>query len=167
YLPETYVADQRQKIEIYKRIRELDSQEMLDELEDDLLDRFGEYPEEVAHLLTIGQIKMDGDRALLETIRKQEPHIVFTLSKVGTKRYSVEQLFEALTATKLKASLGVEKEQMVIRLTIPNQMEEAVWLQEIQKFVKALREQKYLSAEEGATIWIIKKCGASCKEHLY
>ncbi|HCC0916683.1 TPA: hypothetical protein M4L11_002092, partial [Enterococcus faecium] len=55
-------------------------------------------------------------------------------------------LFEALTATKLKASLGVEKEQMVIRLTIPNQMEEAVWLQEIQKFVKALREQKYLSA---------------------
>lgn len=146
YLPETYVADQRQKIEIYKRIRELDSQEMLDELEDDLLDRFGEYPEEVAHLLTIGQIKMDGDRALLETIRKQEPHIVFTLSKVGTKRYSVEQLFEALTATKLKASLGVEKEQMVIRLTIPNQMEEAVWLQEIQKFVKALREQKYLSA---------------------
>ena len=146
YLPETYVADQRQKIEIYKRIRELDSQEMLDELEDDLLDRFGEYPEEVAHLLTIGQIKMDGDRALLETIRKQEAHIVFTLSKVGTKRYSVEQLFEALTATKLKASLGVEKEQMVIRLTIPNQMEEAVWLQEIQKFVKALREQKYLSA---------------------
>ncbi|MCF8698389.1 hypothetical protein L5H80_07840, partial [Enterococcus faecium] len=76
----------------------------------------------------------------------QEAHIVFTLSKVGTKRYSVEQLFEALTATKLKASLGVEKEQMVIRLTIPNQMEEAVWLQEIQKFVKALREQKYLSA---------------------
>ncbi len=62
---------------------------------------------------------MDGDRALLETIRKQEAHIVFTLSKVGTKRYSVEQLFEALTATKLKASLGVEKEQMVIRLTIP------------------------------------------------
>ncbi len=41
YLPEEYVSDQRQKIEIYKRIRELDSQEMLDELEDDLLDRFG------------------------------------------------------------------------------------------------------------------------------
>ncbi len=30
---------------------------MLDELEDDLLDRFGEYPEEVAHLLTIGRSK--------------------------------------------------------------------------------------------------------------
>jgi transcription-repair coupling factor (superfamily II helicase) len=134
------------KIEIYKRIRELDSQEMLDELEDDLLDRFGEYPEEVAHLLTIGQIKMDGDRALIETIRKNQQTITFTLSKVGTKRYTVEQLFEALSATKLKASLGVEKEKMVIRLAIPNQTDDAVWMQELQQFVKALREQKYLVA---------------------
>lgn len=146
YLPESYVSDQRQKIEIYKRIRELDSQEMLDELEADLLDRFGEYPEEVAHLLTIGQIKMDGDRALLEMIRKQQQTIVFKLSKVGTKRYTVEQLFEALTATKLKAGLGVEKEQMMIRLTLPPQTTTAVWLQEIQQFVKALREQKYATA---------------------
>ena len=146
YLPESYVSDQRQKIEIYKRIRELDSQEMLDELEEDLLDRFGEYPEEVAHLLTIGQIKMDGDRALLEMIRKQQQTIVFKLSKVGTKRYTVEQLFEALTATKLKAGLGVEKEQMMIRLTLPPQTTTAVWLQEIQQFVKALREQKYATA---------------------
>ncbi|MEI1231422.1 transcription-repair coupling factor [Enterococcus mundtii] len=146
YLPESYVSDQRQKIEIYKRIRELDSQEMLEELEADLLDRFGEYPEEVAHLLTIGQIKMDGDRALLEMIRKQQQTIVFKLSKVGTKRYTVEQLFEALTATKLKAGLGVEKEQMMIRLTLPPQTTTAVWLQEIQQFVKALREQKYATA---------------------
>ena len=35
---------------------------------------------------------------------------------------------------------------MVIRLTVPNKTDEAVWLQEIQRFVKALREQKYLSA---------------------
>ena len=146
YLPAEYVSDQRQKIEIYKRIRELDSQEMLDELEDDLLDRFGEYPEEVAHLLTIGQVKMDGDRALIETIRKQEQKLVVTLSKVGTKRYTVEQLFEALTATKLKASLGVEKEKMVIRLTIPKATDTATWMQEIQRFVKALREQKYAVA---------------------
>lgn len=146
YLPDSYVSDQRQKIEIYKRIRELDSQEMFDELEEDLLDRFGEYPEEVAHLLTVGQIKMDGDRALLETIRKQQQTLIVTLSKAGTKRYTVEQLFEALTATKLKAGLGVEKEKMVIRLTIPNSMDTAVWLQEIQSFVKALREQKRQAA---------------------
>lgn len=143
YLPGSYIEDERQKIEIYKRIRELETEEMLDEIQDDLLDRFGEYPDEVAHLLTVGQIKMDGDRALLESIRKIDQKIRFVLSKVGTKTYSVEQIFEALSATKLKAGMGVEKEKMQITLTLPKNMSEIVWLQEVQNFVKALRAEKY------------------------
>lgn len=143
YLPTTYIEDERQKIEIYKRIRELDSQEMFEELEADLLDRFGEYPAEVSHLLTVGQIKMDSDRALVASIRKISDQIVFTLSKVGTKEFSVEQIFEALSATKLKATLGVEKEQMKIKLVIAKKMKQEVWLQEVISFVKALRAQKY------------------------
>lgn len=143
YLPTSYISDERQKIEIYKRIRELESVESLDELQEDLLDRFGEYPDEVAHLLVIGEIKMNGDRALLETIRKQGTMIRFTLSKVGTKAYTVEQLFQALSKTKLKATLGIERDKMQIKLTVPSAMKQMVWLQEIQAFVKALREERY------------------------
>ena len=91
---------------------------MLDEVEADLVDRFGDYPDEVANLLNIGQIKMDGDRALVEGIQKRQQQIIFTLSKVGTKAYKVEQLFEALSATKMKATLGVEKDHMVIKLVV-------------------------------------------------
>ena len=143
YLPAEYITDERQKIEIYKRIRELESMEQLDELQDDLLDRFGEYPAEVANLLVVGEMKMNGERALLDTIRKQAAVVQFTLSKVGTKAYTVEQLFSALTATKLKATLGVEKEQMRIKLTIPQGMKQMVWLHELQAFVQALREERY------------------------
>jgi len=143
YIPGTYIEDERQKIEIYKRIRELESTEMLDEVEVDLIDRFGDYPDEVANLLNVGQIKMDGDRALVESIQKRQQQIIFTLSKVGTKAYKVEQLFEALSVTKMKATLGVEKDQMVIKLTIAKTMDEAIWLREISKFIRALREQKY------------------------
>lgn len=146
YLPGTYIIDERQKIEIYKRIRELENEEQLDELQDDLLDRFGEYPDEVAHLLTIGQIKMDGDRALLESIRKMNHQIKVTLSKVGTKTYTVEQLFEALSVTKMKAAMAVNNEKMTITLTIVPKMSQAVWLHEIQEFIKALREEKYKNA---------------------
>ncbi|EOT45341.1 MULTISPECIES: transcription-repair coupling factor [Enterococcus] len=143
YLPGTYIEDERQKIEIYKRIRELESMEALDELQDDLLDRFGDYPDEVAHLLMIGEIKMNADRALFESIRKKEQQLLFTLSKVGTKLYSVEQLFEGLAKTKLKATLGIEQDKMVIRLTIPKEMKSMVWLQEVENFVRALREIRY------------------------
>lgn len=146
YLPGTYITDERQKIEVYKRIRELENEEQLDELQDDLLDRFGEYPDEVAHLLTIGQIKMDGDRALLESIRKINQQIKVTLSKVGTKTYTVEQLFEALSVTKMKAAMAVSNDKMTITLTIGQKMTQAVWLHEIQEFIKALREEKYKRA---------------------
>lgn len=143
YLPTNYISDERQKIEIYKRIRQLENMDMYDELEADLLDRFGEYPDEVAHLLTTGQIKMDGDRALVETIRKRQQEITFTLSKIGTKTYNVEQLFEALSHTQLKADLAVENEKMSVRLKVPKDMKEAAWLQEIALFTTALRQEKY------------------------
>lgn len=145
YIPADYIADERQKIEIYKRVRELDSTDNLDELQDDLLDRFGEFPDEVAHLLSVGEMKMNADRALVEKITKDDQTLVVCLSKVGTNNYSVEQLFAALAATKLKATLGVEKEKMQIKLTIPKGMHEMVWLQELQSFVKALREERYQS----------------------
>ena len=132
--------------ELLDQLRERD-EGVVDELQDDLLDRFGEYPVEVAHLLTVGEIKMNGDRALLDTIRKQQQTVILTLSKVGTKNYSVEQLFEALKATKLKATMGVDHEQMTIKLQIPAVMKESTWLLEIQDFVKALREQKYVLQE--------------------
>ena len=143
YLPETYIEDERQKIEIYKRIRELETIDSLDELQDDLLDRFGEYPTEVAHLLSVGELKMNGDRSLLERIRRQGQQVVLTLSKAGTKAYDMEQLFSALGKTKLKSTLGVEKDQMHIKLTIPNNMKTMVWLNEIQSFVAALRKERF------------------------
>ncbi|EOI07026.1 transcription-repair coupling factor [Enterococcus moraviensis ATCC BAA-383] len=143
YLPTSYISDERQKIEIYKRIRQLENMDMYDELEADLLDRFGEYPDEVAHLLTTGQIKMDGDRALVETIRKRQQEITFTLSKIGTKTYNVEQIFEALSHTQLKADLAVDNEKMSIRLKLPKDMKEATWLQEVAFFTTALRQEKY------------------------
>ncbi|WP_430607239.1 transcription-repair coupling factor [Enterococcus sp. AZ170] len=143
YLPTSYIDDERQKIEIYKRIRQLENMDMYDELEADLLDRFGEYPDEVAHLLTTGRIKMDGDRALIETIRKRQQEIIFTLSKIGTKTYNVEQIFEALSNTQLKADLAVDNEKMSIRLKVPKDMKEAAWLQEVALFTTALRQEKY------------------------
>ncbi len=49
YLPTDYVADSRQKIELYKRIREADSDEAETEISEDLIDRFGDYPQPVTN----------------------------------------------------------------------------------------------------------------------
>ena len=147
YLPASYIADERQKIEIYKRVRQLETQEMYDELEEDLIDRFGPYPDEVGYLLSIGLIKMNGDYALVERLRRERQELRLTLSKAGTKAYHVQQLFKALTATKLEATMGLDDEQMEIRLALPPKMSAAVWLLEVANLVTALRRERVAGAK--------------------
>ncbi|MFX3668571.1 TRCF domain-containing protein, partial [Streptococcus suis] len=54
YLQSDYIGDQRQKIEIYKRIKNIDSLVNYQELQEELIDRFGDYPDVVAYFLEIG-----------------------------------------------------------------------------------------------------------------
>ncbi len=142
YIPTSYIADERQKIEMYKRIRQIESDEMFHEIEDDLLDRFGGYPDEVAHLLTVGLLKMYSEFALVTSIYRKGEKITFKLSKSGTKTYHVEQLFAALAATRLKADLSIDEEATAIHLTIEKEQTAAYWMNEMIQFVAALREQK-------------------------
>ncbi|MCI1903858.1 MAG: transcription-repair coupling factor [Enterococcaceae bacterium] len=140
YLPDDYISDQRQKIEFYKRIRQMDSPATLVEIQEDLVDRFGDYPPAVAELLTVGEIKMNGDRALLDAVDRRGPLLSIKLSRAGTKRFNVEEIFQALSATTLKASLATENEQMIITLRIPKTMKNADWLTELKKVVDSLQE---------------------------
>ncbi len=66
FIPGYYISDERQKIEIYKRIRQIDSRQNYQELQDEIVDRFGEYPDEVAYLLEIGLLKSFADNAMIE-----------------------------------------------------------------------------------------------------
>ena len=106
YLPGTYIEDPRQKIEIYKRVRQLESKEQYAEVQDDLIDRFGEYPTEVAALLDIGLLKMYSDRAMLDSIRQNDQKITIKLSQKATSDLQAKQLLKAIAQTTLSASLN-------------------------------------------------------------
>ncbi|SKA04670.1 transcription-repair coupling factor (superfamily II helicase) [Pilibacter termitis] len=146
YLPKDYVADERQKIELYKRIRELEDIDEWRELQEDLIDRFGDYPREVDNLLFIGRMKMDGELALVEKMQKKKlrlgAEVLVTMSKKAKEIYTGEQFFEALSKTKLRATLGEVKEKITFTLEIPRDMEEDVWVKEVMQFVEGLREVK-------------------------
>lgn len=57
FLPEDYVRGQAQRIEIYKRISFIRTSEDQAQLTDDLVDRFGEPPEEVLRLMDIALLR--------------------------------------------------------------------------------------------------------------
>ena len=57
YIPDEYITDLNQKVELYKRMANIRDMKMLAELEDELSDRFGDLPEPVLNLLAVSRIK--------------------------------------------------------------------------------------------------------------
>jgi len=58
YLPEDYISDNKQKIEIYKRIADAQEVKEVEEIYDELIDRFGDLPEPAANLLIVAKLKL-------------------------------------------------------------------------------------------------------------
>ncbi|MFV0519710.1 MAG: transcription-repair coupling factor [Lachnospirales bacterium] len=58
YIPEYYIQDELQKIEIYKKIALLRTEEDEIDLEDELIDRFGDIPKETTQLINIALTKV-------------------------------------------------------------------------------------------------------------
>jgi len=138
YLPTTYIEDERQKIEIYKRIRQLENNEQYLEVQDDLMDRFGAYPVEVAGLLAVGQLKRLADDALIEKIKRDDQDLQLTLSKQGTAKLDTKDIFKALAKTKLKATVGIDDAKMKVKLVIQPRMQQDEWLDQLTQFVQQL-----------------------------
>ncbi|MGI6092221.1 MAG: transcription-repair coupling factor [Veillonellaceae bacterium] len=57
YLPGDYISDAMHKIEIYQRIAAIRRNEHIDELLDELIDRFGDPPQPVLCLLNVAKVK--------------------------------------------------------------------------------------------------------------
>ncbi len=57
YLPETYIRNENQRLDCYKRIASIKNEEDYGDLLDELIDRYGELPKPVSNLLMIAYIK--------------------------------------------------------------------------------------------------------------
>jgi transcription-repair coupling factor (superfamily II helicase) len=58
YLPHDYVDSERVRLDIYRRLASATGSESVDDVEHELIDRFGGYPEQVASLLKIAKLRV-------------------------------------------------------------------------------------------------------------
>ncbi|GEN84986.1 transcription-repair-coupling factor [Sporosarcina luteola] len=86
YLPDTYIRDGFQKIQMYKRVKAIESEADYSELVDEMTDRFGDLPLEADLLLRVGRIKAWGRIAGVESIKKQRSLIEIRLTEEGTAK---------------------------------------------------------------------------------
>ena len=106
YLPHDYISDERHKIEIYKRIRQIDNRVNYEELQDELIDRFGEYPDVVAYLLEIGLAKAYLDKVFVNRVERKNNKLVIQFEKISQQLFLTQDYFQALSQTNLKANIS-------------------------------------------------------------
>ena len=106
YLPDEYISDERHKIEIYKRIRQIDNRVNYEELQDELIDRFGEYPDVAAYLLEIGLAKAYLDKVFVNRVERKNNKLIVQFEKISQQLFLTQDYFQALSQTSLKANIS-------------------------------------------------------------
>ncbi|HEX6593213.1 MAG TPA: transcription-repair coupling factor [Bacillota bacterium] len=114
YIPDAYIADEEQKIEMYKQFQVISSEEDIRELQDELIDRFGNYPSEVDHLFTVTKLKMLAKREGVESITEMNKKIEVLITESRSQQIDGAKLFEVAYDFGRQVLLGTEHNKLKI-----------------------------------------------------
>ncbi|MGG4034783.1 transcription-repair coupling factor [Paenibacillus cisolokensis] len=92
YLPSDYIYDSIQKIEIYKKVAAVRSLEEVDDLQEELVDRFGDLPDAVSHLLSVAKLKVYGAEYGVEHIGQSGDDWTFRFAQREAERIDTKKL---------------------------------------------------------------------------
>ena len=135
YIPDTYIEDQAQKIEIYQDIALCRNDEDIEDVIDEIIDRYGSMPKEVENLIEIARIKILAREASVIKVTQKEKSIMVNLDKDDIKidEEKIKVLLEKY-GTKLRFSAGVEP---YITLKINEKDEEKI-ISQIKELLQAI-----------------------------
>lgn len=112
YIPDEYIDDEKQKIDIYKQFQTMESRADADDLRDELIDRFGDYPEEVDHLFTVAILKMLAKRERIVLISEKNNKIEVLVDEERSQQIDGAKLFEIANTFGRGVQLGTEKNKL-------------------------------------------------------
>ncbi len=72
FIPDNYIRNEFQKLDIYKRVAGISTEDDYDDMLEELLDRFGEPPKSVLNLLAVARLKSLAHEAYVQEIRQKD-----------------------------------------------------------------------------------------------
>lgn len=141
YIPDFYINDGQQKIEMYKRFRGVTSLEELEELREEMIDRFGDYPQEVNYLFQVTEMKVYGKMAGVELIKQAKEEVLILLSENGSSLMDGQKIFEKSSKYGRMIGLGMDGKKLKIVLHVKG-IETDKWLKACYEMVESLNTFK-------------------------
>lgn len=132
YIPDEYISDSSQKIEIYQNIALCKNEEDIQNVVDEIIDRFGNMPSELENLLDIARIKYLAKEQYINKISSKKTAVVFTFEQSKFNADIVELV--AKYKNKVKFSPGIKP---MITLEIGTINERQI-LNDVVEFIKYL-----------------------------
>lgn len=95
YIPDFYINDESTKIEIYQKIKNVTDEIKYNDIIDELIDRFGDFPDDVKYLIDLTFLKNLTD-PYLEKTKSTKNTIEFIIKEDITQDIDGQKLFEAV-----------------------------------------------------------------------
>src|SRR5699024_206179 len=114
YIPDMYILDEKQKIEMYKQFSAIYDRNDLAELQDNLIDRSGDHPEQESHLYTVTYFKMIAKRERIASIHEKNKKIELLVDENRSQQIDGAKLFELANEFGRDVQLGTENNQLKI-----------------------------------------------------
>ena len=145
YIPDEYIQDANQKIEIYQDIALCRNEEDIQNVIDEVIDRFGNMPGQLENLIDIARIKYISKKLDIEKIVSKKNAVVFTFNpNTVREKIDILKLVEKYE-NRIKFSSGIKP---MVTITIKNNDNDKELLKEVTNFVKYLINNKPESKEE-------------------
>ena len=87
-IPDRYVPAPEQRMDLYRRIAAIRSEEDADDLVDELIDRYGEPPRTVNNLISVALLRAAAAQAEITDISQKNGQLVFTLGRFSLEQFS-------------------------------------------------------------------------------
>ncbi len=94
FIPDTYITNAQIKMEIYKKIAGITSQEEFDGILNELNDRFGPVPDEVSSLLALAEIRILCKKLSISSIKERQGEVKVEFKQ--TSNISIDKLLEVI-----------------------------------------------------------------------
>ncbi|MBQ2836367.1 MAG: transcription-repair coupling factor [Clostridia bacterium] len=129
YIPDTYISDSSQKIEMYQQIALCKNEEDIQNVIDEMIDRFGDMPKEIENLIEIARIKNLCKKLNISKVQSRRNFVVF-IFEPGEINIDINELVKKYK-NKIKFTQGIKPQ---ITLALDN-TSEIKMLKEVEEFL--------------------------------
>ncbi len=136
YIPDEYIEDEKQKIDVYKRFQSFETESDIRDLQDELIDRFGDYPEEVDKLFLVSYLKMVAKKERVEVINEEKKQTELILEEERSLKIDGSKLFELASTYGDNIQLGTVGNKLKIIFTWEDE-----WYREKYEYIGKFIEQ--------------------------